>query len=340
MAAFQQLNTRMVPAAIALLLVAGCGGAKEDAVTAAGFDPALRERITVSGISSGAYMAVQAHVALADRIGGAAALAGGPWHCAEGSVQTALGRCISGEGLDAAPFVDYANEAATGGDIAPLSTLADSRAWIFHSPADGIIAPRLGQVLRDFYLAFLDADDVLLVDNVDAAHGFPTRDTGVACNEMGGDYLNACDYDAAGELLAFLYGELEPRVKEQVGDNLREIDVSRFFVDGSDVSSDGYVYVPSACINGDCRLHVVFHGCRQAVEWIGGTFVTGAGYNEWAEANGIVVAYPQIEKSMFNPQGCWDWWGYTGPGYDTRRGKQVVGVAALIDAFVAGRLFD
>ncbi len=42
-------------------------------------------RVTVSGISAGGYAAVQAHVALSGTISGAAAIAGGPYHCAEGA---------------------------------------------------------------------------------------------------------------------------------------------------------------------------------------------------------------------------------------------------------------
>ena len=39
-----------------------------------------------------------------------------------------------------------------------------------------------------------------------------------------------------------------------------------------------------------------------------------AGYNEWADTNGIVVLYPQLDPTeiLDNPEGCWDWWGYTG----------------------------
>ena len=57
-------------------------------------------RVTVSGISSGAYAAVQAHVALSSTIAGAAAVAGGPYHCAEGNIVYALGRCISIEAAE------------------------------------------------------------------------------------------------------------------------------------------------------------------------------------------------------------------------------------------------
>ena len=39
-----------------------------------------------------------------------------------------------------------------------------------------------------------------------------------------------------------------------------------------------------------------------------------------------------------NPQGCWDWWGYTGQDYDLAAGKQVAGVDALITSFAKGTL--
>ncbi|MCB1574574.1 MAG: hypothetical protein KDI80_11380, partial [Xanthomonadales bacterium] len=46
-------------------------------------------RTTVSGLSSGAYMATQAHMAFSDHIAGVALLAGGPYGCAEGSLEVA-----------------------------------------------------------------------------------------------------------------------------------------------------------------------------------------------------------------------------------------------------------
>ncbi|HEX6155736.1 MAG TPA: depolymerase, partial [Burkholderiales bacterium] len=50
---------------------------------------------TVSGISSGGYMAVQIHVALSSRVQGAAAIAAGPYYCAQGSISTAMNNCMT-----------------------------------------------------------------------------------------------------------------------------------------------------------------------------------------------------------------------------------------------------
>ena len=61
--------------------------------------PALqldKTQTTVSGLSSGGYMAVQLHVAFSSVFAkGAGVVAGGPFYCAEGSVVNATGRCMA-----------------------------------------------------------------------------------------------------------------------------------------------------------------------------------------------------------------------------------------------------
>jgi len=68
-------------------------------------------------------------------------------------------------------------------------------------------------------------------------------------------------------------------------------------------------------VSAECKLHISFHGCKQFVAKIGTRYVVRGGFNEWAESNGYVVLYPQTVNSYtlpFNPEGCFDWWGYTG----------------------------
>ncbi len=321
---------------------AACGGPGDQppAVPAVDVDPAQKSRITVSGVSAGGFMAVQTHVAFADKVGGAGVVAAGPYHCAQGDVQVALARCMTGEGLAVEPLVEFAQSAAAAGSVAPLAELEPARVWIFHSPADSVVSPAAGKALADYYRTFVAEGQVVLIDDIETAHGWPTLDAGVPCAELGGDFINDCDFDAAGELLRHLYGDLEPRAAEALPDNLVEADFSGYFGSGSDVSATGYLYVPDAC-RADaqaCGLHIAFHGCVQGAEFIDDRFARNAGFNEWAESNELIVAYPQVEKSLFNPKGCWDWWGYTDGDYDLRSGKQVAGAAALIDAYVSGTL--
>jgi len=287
-------------------------------------------------------MAVQVQVAYADKIGGVAVVAGGPYHCAAGDVKIALGSCMTGRDLAADPMINFAKDAASAGTIAAMEKLQDTRVWIFHSPADAVVSPRAGEVLADFYGAFVPGENIGVVNEVESAHGWATVDAGIACSEQGGDYINACNYDTAGESLRHIYGGLQLPAEEAVIDNLIAIDLSRFFGSGSHVADAGFAYVPPECQPAatDCLLHVVFHGCVQGAEFLDDRFVRQSGFNEWAETNRIVVVYPQLESSLFNPKGCWDWWGYTGDDYDLRSGKQVAGTSAIIDSFASGTLLQ
>lgn len=246
----------------------------------------------------------------------------------------ALGGCISSDDLDVAPLIEAARTAASAGTIDPVASLAGDRVWLFHGKADPVVAAAVTGALASFYADFVPEEAIAFVDDIPVTHGWPTRDQGVACDEMGGDFINACDYDAAGALLQHLYGPLNPPVDARE-DGLQGLDQASVVPDGGSFAESGFAYVPESCSGnvGECRLHIAFHGCRQGKEFIEDRFARMAGLNEWAEGNRIIVLYPQVNKSMMNPQGCWDWWGYTGDDYDQRSGKQVAGVAALIAAW-------
>ncbi len=304
--------------------------------------PELTHPVTLSGVSAGGYMAVQTHIALAARVKGIGIVAAGPYHCAAGSVANALRRCMSGDDLDIAPLLSFAREAAASGSIAGVDALRESRVWMLHSPEDQVVGRNVAVGLADFYREFVSADQLRFVDDIQAAHGWPTLDFGNDCLEQGGAFINSCDYDTAGNLLNYLYDDLEPRVDGTRGDELSRIDLSGYVESGSGMADAGYIFVPQQCRRSvaDCRLHIAFHGCLQGAEFIDDQFAANAGLNEWAAQNRLVIVYPQIESSFMNPKGCWDWWGYTGPQYDQKGGKQVSGIDAIITAFAKQELYE
>src|SRR5690348_13229228 len=65
--------------------------------------------VTVAGLSSGGYMAVQLQVAYSQSIFGTAVFAGGPYYCALGSLNSALGYCESGSGIPLQTLIDHTN---------------------------------------------------------------------------------------------------------------------------------------------------------------------------------------------------------------------------------------
>ena len=293
--------------------------------------------LTVSGVSSGGHMALQFQVAFSRDVAGAGIIAAGPWNCARGSLFRALGACIKGElpGPDTAPLVQLARETAAAGGIDDPSWLTPDRVWAFHGARDDVVGAAVMDSLLRFYRAFIPPERMHYETRVPAAHGFPTRGEGVACDQAAPPWLNDCDFDAAGELLRHLYDGLHEPAGPPRGE-LREFDQRRYTAgrSGSSLAETGWIYVPQECAGRrPCRIHVAFHGCRQGSEFVGRTFVGKAGYNRWADANRIVVLYPQAARSWvwpFNPQGCWDWWGYTGADYAQRSGTQLAAVRRML----------
>jgi poly(3-hydroxybutyrate) depolymerase len=305
--------------------------------------PALHaapDGITASGVSSGGYMAVQLHVAHSARVAGVGVIAGGPYYCAQGSVFTALYNCMQ-PGLwtpVTAPALlkSETDSLAAAHAIDPTANLAGSRAWLFTGTADHTVYPAVVQALRDFYGAY--KAQVLLVADKPAGHGMVTDNHGNACDSTEPPYIVDCDYDAAGQLLAFLLGgPLRQPAAPETG-RLLSFDQARY-ADGDAhaiaLDDTGFVYVPQRCATEPCRIHVAFHGCHQGEAELGERFVREAGYNRWADTNGLIVLYPQVVRRyspfIFNPRGCWDWWGYTGTNYHTKAAPQIRAVMKMID---------
>jgi len=280
--------------------------------------------ITVSGMSAGAQMAHQLHIAYPDLFSGVGIIAGGPFGCANGSLATAMTRCmgkVDGTLLVEA-FVDGIRSAARDGQIGATEALADDPIWIFHGRLDTTVAAGLSTALVELYRTFVPAKTIRYVDDVGAAHTFPTRGHGNDCTSTASPFIGDCGYDAAGELLNHLYGEL---VAPTHTTHTQLTEVSLPGADAAGLDDTAYLYVPEACRGHEksCKTHLVLHGCAQSASQVGTVFVEQSGYLPWAGANDIVLAFPQVKVAAANPFACWDWWGYTGAEYRWREGRQM-----------------
>ena len=334
-------------AALSLLLISA-------GVSAAAPLPKLgtdKAEVTVSGISSGGYMAVQFQVAYSQMVRGAGILAGGPYYCAQGVLGRALANCMEPSSKDSPPSpaetLKTLGQLAEAGKIDPLKNLRDDRVWLLSGGNDKTLAPAVMDALAAFYRELLPADAVRYVKVPEAGHAMlSTSDSKAnACNTSSPPFINRCqDVDAAGQLLAHLLGPLKPPASVADGEIIA-FD-QRPFIDGpaidASLAEEGYAFVPNVCRNGGCKVHVAFHGCRQNAGEVGRRFIEGAGYNAWAASNHLVVLYPQTAtragfafgslKMILNPKGCWDWWGYTGSDYHTRSGAQMRAIHSMIEA--------
>ncbi len=302
--------------------------------------PALKiSEVTVSGISSGAFMAVQLGTAFSSTIKGVGSIAGGPYWCAEGNASRSRQVCM-GDPSEVNPesLAQKARDLAKSGKIDPVAGIKSQKVFVFSSAEDAVVKPPAGQKLTAFYRALgVKEDDIHSEFKIPSGHGFPTLDQGIDCILGMPPWINNCKYDGAGTILAHLHGKLQARGKMNPT-HLSRFTQAEYAVKDAPLLKEGWIYVPSDCAKGAaCRLHVALHGCMMSEEFVQDKFVRMTGYNEWAETNRTVVLYPQSSKqSPLNPFGCWDWFGYSGQNYAEKSGQQMSAVWRMIQA-VRGR---
>ncbi len=311
---------------------------------------------SVSGVSSGAFMAVQFGTAWSSIVKGVGAIAGGPFGCSEGSGSAALSTCMGGEPApDLSELIRRTDTWSGSGGIDDTARLAAQKIYLFNGYNDAVVARPVTDSLQAFYAHYLgrNTGNLFYQTAIGAGHSQVTVGFGGSCNENGGEFIDNCGYDQAGVILRHIYGALAPRNDRALTGQFLPFQQAEFTapdqpIDDS-MDDQGFVYVPASCAAKQrCQLHVVLHGCLQSFANIGEDFVRHAGYDEWADTNRIIVLYPQIHAvgvtalGVTNPDACWDWWGYLDanptelPTYLLKSGKQIRAIKAMVDRVTSG----
>lgn len=305
---------------------------------------------SVSGLSSGAFMTVQLHLAHSASFAGAGVIAGGPFRCAESfrgrsviaedqyeinALYIAMNPLIPQMAPNASFLAQKARDSAAAGEIDPVENLANDKVYLFTGSEDKVVYSDVVAKTREFYeLLGVKPTNIAYHDDVPAGHSILTdnpEDSPLETNQP--PYINNGGFMQSHRILEHIYGKLKPPVQELTGQLIR-FDQTEFF-DGelrASMSKFAYAYVPRAVANGEAeaRVHIVMHGCKQGYNYInfvngradknnqppyGNRYITTTGYNEMADSNNFIMLYPQAQGSdggrMQNPDGCWDWWGYS-----------------------------
>jgi poly(3-hydroxybutyrate) depolymerase len=332
--------------AAALVVLAGPARAANP-LAAYNVDP---NSVSVSGLSSGGFMAAQLGVAYSSTFKiGFGVFAGGPFDCARNQNYTA---CM----YNATPAIStpVANiKSWSGNQIDSTSLLANRRIYMWVGSSDTTVGPNVENQLKSELGNFDTASNVSYVVTSGAAHTFPTDFTASgdnACSSAASPYISNCSYDGAGAALQWMYGSLSARNNGTLGGTVVPFDQTAFISSGNGLDTTGYLYVPAACAAGGttvCKLHVALHGCLQSHNNIQMQFVNNTGYNKWADTNNIVVLYPQAipdntshatwsSGSLANPNGCWDWIGWYGSNADQKGGVQMAALVAMVNKITSG----
>src|SRR5450755_1460882 len=96
---------------------------------------------TVSGVSSGAFMAVQFGTAWSSIVKGVGAIAGGPFGCSEGSGSAALSTCMGGSPAPDLPELIKRTDAwSHGGAIDDTGHISAQKIYLFSGYNDDVVA--------------------------------------------------------------------------------------------------------------------------------------------------------------------------------------------------------
>jgi poly(3-hydroxybutyrate) depolymerase len=352
--------------AVAISFVAALPGTASRAQQGPALGPynaALGES-SISGISSGAFMAVQFGFAWSSVIKGVGVVAGGPFYCAQASaadffngyllpIATATGPCMTGPPPSLRPMAAKLEAKAAAGAIDSLDNVKRQKVYLFHGYNDAVVARTVSDAAAEFYRRYLGEaarGNLFYQYTRGAGHSLVVKEQGApeinACPLNQLPFIDQCGYDQAGIILQHIYGALRPGTLGELSGRIKSFDQRRYtgshIPDALSMGNEGYVFVPSACEQGaPCRVHIALHGCKQGVGTIGRLFIEQTGYNAWADANRIIVLYPQAKTSPYlpnNPEGCWDWWSYVdhSDDYVTKAGPQIVAIKAMLDALTSG----
>jgi poly(3-hydroxybutyrate) depolymerase len=309
------------------------------------------KRTSVSGLSSGAFMTSQLYVAYSDIMVGAGIIAGGPYLCAKSwslspLVINATTTCMSpltpAVGPNTPLLVTLSQALEKTGDIAPLDNLKDDHLYIFSGQKDKTVTTAVvDQTEKYFEAVGVPASAIQYDTSVDAGHAIITdssQDTD--CPVTAAPYINDCNFEQSTRILDQIYPDMKAPAT-LLSSTVLAFDQSAF-VDSktTSMSDTAYAYIPATCQAGkQCAVHVVFHGCKQGAAVIGDKYYAQTGYNYMAEANDLIMLYPQVQPSNgapLNPEGCWDFWGYSSPtvaepDFYSRNAPQISAVYRMIE---------
>lgn len=328
---------------------------------------------SVSGLSSGAFMTVQLHLAHSASFCGAGVIAGGPYRCAESyrsaspiaedayelnALHLCMNPLVPQNAPDANRLARLAHQTAQAGEIDAIDNLSGHRVYIFTGSKDSVVYSSVVQRTRDFYnLLGVSAADIHYDDTVPAGHSIITdnaEDSPLGTNQP--PYINNGGFIQSHSILQHIYGGLKAPVQRPGGRMIR-FDQTEFFGNEARASMSpyGYAYIPQAVLDGaEARVHIALHGCKQGYNFIdftfgqsdfasqppyGNRYITTTGYNNIADPNNIIVLYPQAQGTddsvTQNPDGCWDWWGYScpdagRPDYYSRNAIQIRAIHGML----------
>ena len=282
-------------------------------------------------------MAHQMHVSHSSAVTGAAIVAAGPFACSLGSVVRISTACTENPWMiNPQQHIQIAKNAFIAGNIDNPANITYQKVVVFSGSLDIRIVPGVVQTTAAFYANWVIQGNLVTIYDIPANHAWVTVNEGNPCWYLGSPYVNNCGYDLSGVIFQNLFTNVMPKGTYLPGNMYSFEQATYADIWQAGMSNRGWIYIPTACqaTPSTCQLHVNYHGCDQYYDLIGNQYISQIGMNEWAESNKVIIIYPQTTSGTMNPEGCWDFVGYTGINYYSQSAPQILAVWTMAQNYV------
>ncbi|CAL8080416.1 unnamed protein product [Orchesella dallaii] len=313
----------------------------------------IRDKITMSGYSSGGAMAQMLQISYSSLFSGIAVFSHSFYRCgpANGDIDdydrfcTTLFNFTASQMWDPAmvhlDIQEYFNKSL----IEDPKNLKGKRLYVYTGLRNVLFTPRTSLNILGVYEPYIGSLETVLTRVQDATQLLPSNTYGAPCTQNTEEthFIGNCGFSGVTEAINFLlfdnYDRQEAFNKNLnvnvVRGNVSEFNQTEFTKDLVDHNMDeiGYYYLPQQCkqSNTPCFLHFYFHGCFVGREFNGPAHIENSGLLEMAERKGIIMIFPQAKSSPKNKIGCWDTFGVAGKYYATQQGPQVSAMKRMLD---------
>jgi predicted esterase len=202
------------------------------------------DTVTVAGVSSGGFMAVQLQVAYSNSIFGTAVFAGGPYFCAQSNLAVWGTACLTGLGVPVDFLVSFTNSEAAAGRIDPVSNIGGKPIYMFSGLLDTTVRQRTMNDLQSYYQSFTNNSNITYNNYTEAEHSWITPDGMNSCPTLAAPFINNCGIDPEETFLTMFYGTLNARHSVTLGGSFIKFNQNQFCPNNScaliDMNSTAY----------------------------------------------------------------------------------------------------
>jgi len=221
---------------------------------------------------------------------------------------------------------EHAKELASDGKIDPLSDVAKENVYLFSGNEDQTVERPVVEAVRDFLEEVgVPETNINLVEK-EGNHAFITEAEQPAASPPSRMSATATTIRPRPSSLGSMGRSRTSRPSPK---GASSTSTSRPSWPGDGFADEGVGPLPAR--RKGAAESTSRSMAAESHEAVGDDFIKESGFAHLADTNRLIILFPQTKASAINPQGCWDWWGYTDLDYLGKDAPQIAAIWALVE---------